>query len=464
MFGIFKKSKCCNESVELMESKKPIRISSVDLRDGQQSLLATRVKLDDILPILGKMDSVGYSCVEMWGGATFDVCIRYLMEDPWERVRKIKKEMPRTPLRMLLRGQNLVGFRHYSDDVIEKFVEKAADAGIDIFLVFDILNDLRNCDSAIRAVQKTGKIAEGNIPYTTSPVHSIEQYVQIAKQFEGMGVEAVHLEDMAGILTPETAFQLIKAMKEAVKVPIHIHCHCTGGMADLAYWEAIKAGVDVIDTDISALSLGTAHPPTESFVVALKDTPWETGFDLGLLEEINRYFLGAREKYREFESRFTGVDISVLRHKIPGGMLSNLENQLREMGALDKLEKVLEEAHLVRKEFGYPPLGTPMSQIVGAQATINVITGERYKMIGKESKDYIKGLYGKPCGEIDPELEKKVLGSDKRITCRPADLLEPEFEKLKAEIGDLAQSDEDVLTYAMFPHIGREFLKKKYGG
>jgi pyruvate/oxaloacetate carboxyltransferase len=441
---------------------KPLRICSVDLRDGQQSLLATRVKTEDILPILEKMDSVGFDRAEVWGGATFDVCIRYLNEDPWDRLREIKKRMVRTPLSMLLRGQNLVGFRHYPDDIVERFVDKAADAGMDIFLIFDILNDLRNCETAIRAVKKAGKIAEGQLSHAIGPIYDMEMWTRIAKQFEDMGVSSIHVEDGAGIITPAMAFELIKVLKEAVKIPIHLHCHSTGGLAALAYWEAIKAGVDVIDTDMSALSMGTAHPPTESFVVALKDSPRDTGFDLGLLEEINRYFLHIRDKYREFESRFTGVDIGVFRHHVPGGMLSNLESQLKQMGISDRLDKVLEEVHLVRKEFGYPPLGTPLAQIVGAQATMNVLTGERYKMVAKETKDYIMGLYGKPPGQIDPEVEKRVLGSEKKFTCRPADLLEPAFERLKAEVGDLARNDEDVLTYVMFPNIAKEFLTKKY--
>jgi pyruvate/oxaloacetate carboxyltransferase len=443
-------------------TNKPLRICSVDLRDGQQSLLATRVKTEDILPILERMDRVGFDRLEVWGGATFDVCIRYLNEDPWDRLREIKKRMRRTPLSMLLRGQNLVGFRHYPDDIVERFVDRAADAGMDIFLIFDILNDLRNCETAVRAVKKAGKIAEGQISYATGPVYDTKLWASIARQFEDMGVESVHVEDGSGILTPGASYELITALKQAVRIPIHLHCHCTGGLADLAYWEAIRAGVDVIDTDMSALSLGTAHPPTESFVVALQGTPMDPGFDLGLLEEINRYFVALREKYRQFEGRFTGVDIAVFRHAVPGGMLSNLESQLKHMGIADRLYEVLEEVHLVRKEFGYPPLGTPMAQIVGAQATANVITGERYKMVSKESKDYIMGLYGTPPGEIDPEVAQKVLGSEKRITCRPADLLEPAFEKAKAEIGDLARNDEDVLTYALFPNIAKEFLIKKY--
>lgn len=441
---------------------KPIRISSVEFRDGQQSLLATRVKTEDMLPILETMDKVGYCCAEMWGGATFDSCIRFLQDDPWDRVREFKKRMKNTPLRMLLRGQNVLGYKQYSDDIVELFVEKAAAAGIDVFLVFDGLHDLRNCETAIRAVKKAGKAVEGNLLYTLSPVHDIDLYVRVAKEFERMGCQAIHFEDMAGQLTPDVAYKAIKAIKEAINVPLHVHCHCTGGMADIAYWEAIKAGVDVIDTDVSALSLGTAHPPTESFIVALQNTPWATGLDLGLVSEINSHFLGIRKKYREFESQFTGVDISVLKHQVPGGMLSNLESQLKEMGASDRIDEVLEEVHHVRKDFGYPPLGTPFSQIVGAQATMNVLLGERYKLVSKEAKDYIKGLYGKPPGDIDSELEKQILGSDSKITCRPADLLEPEFEKLKAEIGDLAKNDEDVLTYAMFPEVARKFLTNKY--
>lgn len=442
---------------------KPVRISSVEFRDGQQSLLATRVRTADMLPVLPKMDQAGFDSMEMWGGATFDSCIRFLQEEPWDRVRAFKQVMKNTPLRMLLRGQNLLGYKQYSDDVVELFVEKAAQAGIDIFLVFDGLHDLRNCETAIRAVQKAGKAVEANLLYSISPVHNIDLYVKLAKDFENMGCQAIHFEDMAGQLAPEVAFKAVKAIKEVIRIPLHIHCHCTGGMADLAYWEAIKAGVDVIDTDVSALSLGTAHPPTESFIAALKDTRWDTGMDLNLISEINDHFVTIRSKYQEFQSQFTGVDISVLRHQIPGGMMSNLESQLKQMNASCRITEVLEEVHHVRRDFGYPPLGTPFSQIVGAQATMNVMLGERYKMISREAKDYVKGLYGKTPGEINPELERKVLGEDRKITCRPADLLEPELNKLRAEIGHLARTDEDVLTYAMFPEVGRTFLERKYG-
>lgn len=443
-------------------SSTPLRICSVDLRDGQQSLLATRLSTEDILVILDKMDLVGFDRAEVWGGATFDVCIRYLNEDPWERLRQIKKRMKRTPLSMLLRGQNLLGFRHYPDDIVERFIEKTAEAGLDIFLIFDILNDLRNCETAVKAVKKTGKIAEGQLSFAVGPVYSLDMWARVARQWEDMGVASIHVEDGSGIITPQLSYELITTLKNAVHIPIHLHCHCTGGLADLAYWEAIRAGVDVIDTDMSALSLGTAHPPTESFVVALKDTPRDTGFDLALLEEINKYFITIRDKYQKFESRFTGVDIGVFRHEIPGGMLSNLESQLKQMGVSDKLQQVLDEVHVVRKEFGYPPLGTPMAQIVGAQATANVITGERYKMVPRETKDYFMGLYGAPPGKLDPQIESKVLRSAKRNTCRPADLLQPGFERAKAEIGELARNDEDVLTYALFPNVAKEFLTRKY--
>lgn len=444
-----------------MNLNKPVGITSVELRDGNQSLLATRMKTEDMLPILEKMDNVGFYCAEVCGGATFDSCIRFLNEDPWERIRQIKKRMPRTPLRMFLRGQNLLGYQNYPDDIVEKFVEKSADAGVDIFLVFDILNDLRNLETVIHAVKRAGKRAAGEIAYATGSVYSTDHFVGQAKTLESMGVETLHLEDGSGILTPGKTYGLIKALKETVSIPIHLHCHSTGGMANMAYWEAIRAGVDVIDTDVSAFSMGTAHPPTESFVAALRDNPRDTGLDLALLEEINRHFLGVRAKYREFETKFTGVDVSVLRHEIPGGMLSNLENQLGQMGMADKIGQVLEEVHHVRADMGYPPLGTPMSQIIGAQATMNVMTGERYKMIPKETKDYIRGLYGRPPGVINPELDRLVDGE--RITCRPADLLEPAFAKEKEEIGNLAQNDEDVLTYALFPQVGREFLATKYG-
>ncbi len=439
-----------------------VKLSSVEFRDGQQSLLATRMTTADMLPVLEKMDRVGYVCMEMWGGATFDSCIRFLGEDPWERVRRFKRIVQKTPLRMLLRGQNLVGYRQYPDDVVERFVAAAAGVGIDVFLIFDGLNDLRNCEAATQAVLRAGKKPEANILYTLSPVHTTEKYVDLAVSFEKMGMEAIHLEDMAGMVDPVSVGETIRAIKAAISVPLHFHSHCTGGMADIAYWEAVHAGADVIDVDVSALALGTSHPPAESLVVALKNTPWATGVDLGLLAEINDYFMQLRKKYKEFESRFTGVDISVLRHQVPGGMLSNLERQLKDMGMADRLDEILVETAAVRKDFGYPPLGTPFSQIVGAQATMNVMTGERYAMLANESMDYIKGNYGKTPGAVAPELLRQVLGEAEPLSCRPADLLEPEYEKMKAESAAFARSDEDVLSYAMFPAVAESFLKKKY--
>jgi pyruvate carboxylase subunit B len=471
MFGFFKKDntnrqKYTEKNNHVFENnnskEKPIKFSSVELRDGQQSLLATRMKTEDMLPIISKMDEVGFVCMEMWGGATFDACLRYTGDDPWDRIRQIKKLASKTPLRMLIRGQNLVGYKQYPDDIVEKFVEKAAEAGIDIFLVFDGLNDLRNCEKVIETVKKNNKKVEGNIVYTESPVHSVEKYVEQAKEWQKLGVSAIHLEDMAGILVPEKAGKIIKAIKKEVNIPVHFQCHCTGGMADIAYWEAIKAGVDVVDTDISSLSLGTAHPPLESLVIALKDTPYDSKLNIDLLKEINDYFLSMRKKYKEYESMFTGVDVGVLKHKVPGGMLSNLESQLKQMNALDRIDEVLDEVHQVFEDLGYPPLATPFSQMCGAQATVNVLTGERYKMIPSEVKTYIKGYYGKSPGEIKSELMEKVLKDEKPITCRPADLLEPEFEKRKSEIGNLAKNDEDVLTYALFPNLAVDFLKKKY--
>jgi pyruvate carboxylase subunit B len=445
-----------------VEGADPLKFNSVELRDGQQSILATRMRTEDILPILEKMDKVGFHAMEIWGGATFDVCVRFLKEDPWERLRAIRRVVKKTPLKMLLRGQNLLGYAPYSDDLVERFVAKTAENGVDIIEVFDALQDLRNCETAIKAVLKAGKRAEGGLMYTLSPVHNIDGYVKIAKEYESMGVKALHIEDMAGLLTPKVAYELIGALKSAIHVPIFLQCHCTAGLAQMCYWEAIRAGVDGVDVCVSTLALGPGHPPTESMVAAVQGTPRDSGLDLGLLGEISEYFRGIRQKYREFETELIGVDIGVLQHQIPGGMLSNLETQLKGMNAYDRLPEVLKEVIAVRKDFGYPPLGTPSSQIVGAQATMNVLSGERYKMITNQTKEYLKLMYGRPLGAIDPALTAKALGEEKPITCKPADLLENGFEKYKTECGDLARSEEDILTYAMFPAIGREFLANKY--
>lgn len=454
------------EEMELFYSyrapAKPIKFCSVDLRDGQQSLIATRMHTSDIVRVIKKMDKVGFDSMEMWGGATFDSALRYLGEDPFERLRLCKKAAPKTPLRMLLRGQNLVGYRQYPDDVVERFVQATADAGLDIFLIFDGLNDTRNCRTALNAVLKAGKRAEANLMYTISPVHTHKLYADVAREFVDMGATAVHLEDMAGMKDPVSTFLTLRAIKEAVDVPVHYHSHCTGGMADICAWEAVRAGVDVIDVDFSAFCYGTAHPPLESLFVALSHTPYANDYDLDLLIDINRDLLEIKGKYSEFQSKFSGVDISVLQHKIPGGMLSNLESQLKQMGAYEKLEEVLAETGRVYAEFGYPPLATPFSQIVGTQATMNVLQGERYKMSPKESRAYMRGEYGRFPAPVDPEVQRMILGDDEKpITCRPADLIEPGWEAAKAGIGELASNDEEVLMYALFPAVAEDYLKKK---
>lgn len=441
---------------------KPLKFNSVELRDGQQSLLATRVRTEDMLPILGKMDQVGYNAIEMWGGATFDVCVRYLQEDPWERLRSIRKIVKRTPLKMLLRGQNLLGYKPYPDDVVERFVGKCIDNGIDVIEIFDALQDIRNCETAIKAAKKGGVTVEGGLMYSLSPVHTPELYVKIAKEYEALGVENLHIEDMAGLLTPAAAYDLIKTLKREVQMPLFLQCHCTGGLAQMCYWEAIQAGVDGLDACVADLALSTGHPAIEPIVAALNGTPRDTGLDIGLLGEISSYFKGIREKYKEYETKFTGVDIGVLQHQIPGGMLSNLESQLKASNSYHRLPEVLKEAVEVRKDFGYPPLGTPSSQIVGAQATFNVFTGERYKMIPKETKDYLRGMYGRPLGTINQDLMEKALGPEKPINCKPADLLPPGYETAKKEIGNLARCEEDVLIYALFPQTAPDFLKQKY--
>lgn len=440
----------------------PVRFNSVEFRDGQQSLFATRMTTADMVPLLSAMDQVGYDSMEMWGGATFDVAVRFLKEDPWDRIREFKKYVKRTPLKMVLRGQNLVGYKAYPDDVVEKFVEKAAAAGIDVFLIFDALQDLRNCESAFRAVKKAGKKIEGSIQYNISPFHTIEKFVENGKEQEKMGVSLLHVEDMAGLMTPAAAYDLIKALKAELKVPIHLHCHCTGGMAEMAYWEAIRAGVDGLDVCVSSMSMGPAHPPIESFVTALKGTSRDPHIDVAQFKAINESFLALRRKYAQFETKLIGVDVGCLEHQIPGGMLSNLESQLTAMKLYDRLPQVLEEVTRVRADMGYPPLATPSSQMCGAQATTNVLTGKRYMMVSNEIKDYCRGMYGMPPGPVSPELLEAALGSEKPGTQKPADILAPGYEAAKAEAGPLARTEEDVLTYALFPAYAPDFLRSKY--
>jgi len=439
----------------------PLKITELVLRDAHQSLLATRMRTEDMLPIAEKLDQVGFFSIEMWGGATFDTCIRFLNEDPWERARALKKKMPNTPFQMLLRGQNAVGYRHYADDVVERFVKQSVEVGINIFRIFDALNDFRNIETAVNTVKKCGETVEGCISYTVSPVHNIELYIQMGKDLENMGSDILCIKDMAGLLTPTVTKNLITELKKNVKIPIHLHSHATTGLAGMNFQCAIEAGVDMVDTAISCLSMGTSHYATECIVAALKDTERDTGLDLNLLEEINDYFKEVKKNYAEFESDFKGVDINILKSQIPGGMISNMENQLREQNALEKLDEVLKEVPRVRKDMGYPPLVTPTSQIVGSQATLNVLTGERYKVITKETRQCVMGNYGKLPAPIDEELQKKVAGDKKITDCRPADLLEPEWDGVCKELGDKYTSEEDRLTYALFGKVGLKFFETR---
>ncbi len=439
----------------------PLKITEVVLRDAHQSLLATRMKTEDMLPIAEKLDSVGFFSLEMWGGATFDTCIRFLNEDPWERARQLKKKMPKTPFQMLLRGQNCVGYRHYADDIVERFVKQSSDVGIDIFRIFDALNDLRNIEVAVKTAKKCGGTVEACISYTVSPVHNIELYLKMAQDLADMGADILCIKDMAGLLTPQMTISLIREIKKSIKIPIHLHTHSTTGLAGMNIQCAIDQGVEMVDTSISSLSMGTSHYATDCVVAALQGTPRDTGLDLHLLEEIADYFKEVRKHYAQFESNFAGVDLKILESQIPGGMISNMENQLREQNALDKLDEVLKEVPRVRKDLGYPPLVTPTSQIVGSQATLNVLTGERYKIITKETRECLLGKYGKLPAEIDPELLEKVAKDQKVIDCRPADLLVPEWDTVVEEAGDKAKTDADRLTYAMFPKVALKFFETR---
>ncbi|GGB86002.1 pyruvate carboxylase subunit B [Marinobacterium zhoushanense] len=441
-----------------------INVTDVILRDAHQSLIATRMRTEDMLPICDKLDKVGFWSLEVWGGATFDACVRFLKEDPWERLRELRKALPNTRLQMLLRGQNLLGYRHYADDVVEAFVAKAAENGIDVFRVFDALNDLRNLEVAIKAVKKAGKHAQGTICYTTSPVHTEALFVKQAQALKDMGADSIAIKDMAGLLTPYATYDLVKAIKGAVDLPLFIHSHSTAGLAAQCQLKAIEAGAEHIDTAISSFAWGTSHPATESQVAALRGTQWDTGLDLELLGEIADYFREVRKKYHQFESEFTREDVSVQINQVPGGMMSNLANQLKEQNALGRIREVFAEIPAVRKDLGYPPLVTPTSQIVGTQAVLNVLTGERYKSITNEVKRYLQGGYGHPPAEVDLSLRTKAVGKEELIEGRPADLLKPEMARLRKEIGELALSDEDVLTFAMFQDIGRQFLEQRAAG
>jgi pyruvate carboxylase subunit B len=441
-----------------------IHLTDTILRDAHQSVIATRMRTEDMLPICDRLDRVGYWSLEVWGGATFDACLRFLAEDPWERLRKLRDALPNTRLQMLLRGQNLLGYRHYSDDVVEEFVALAAANGIDVFRIFDAMNDVRNLQVAIEAVKAAGKHAQGTVCYTRSPVHTVGAFVDQGLQMEAMGCDSIAIKDMAGLLTPYATGELVRALRQALKLPIFIHSHDSSGLAAASQLKAIENGAEHIDTAISSFAWGTSHPATESMVAALLDTEFDTGIDLELVQEIGVYFQEVRKRYHQFESEFTGVDTRVQVYQVPGGMISNLANQLREHNGLQRINEVFAEIPRVRADLGYPPLVTPTSQIVGSQAVFNVLAGERYRTITNEVKLYLQGRYGRAPGEVNEELRRQAIGNEEVIDVRPADLLSPEMARLREEIGALAKSEEDVLTYAMFPDIGRKFLEDRAAG
>ena len=439
-----------------------VRFTETALRDAHQSLLATRMRTEDMVPIAEAMDKVGYFSVEAWGGATFDTCIRYINDDPWQRLRDLKAAFNRTPIQMLLRGQNLVGYKHYPDDIVTKFVEKSYENGVDVFRIFDALNDIRNMEKAIKVAKDQGAHVQGTISYTISPVHTLDNFVELAKELEALDCDSVSIKDMAGLITPSAASELVTKLKDETDLLVDLHCHCTSGMTPISYYAACQAGVDVLDTAISPLAWGTSQPPTESMVAALQGTEFDTELDLKLLTSIKEYFDQLKTKYGGLIDPISeSVDTDVLLYQIPGGMLSNLISQLKEQNAMDRYTDVLEEMPRVRKDMGYPPLVTPTSQIVGIQSVMNVLGGERYKNVSNEVKEYMKGMYGKSPAPVDPEIFEKVIGDEEVITCRPADLLEDEFDKFKSE-GEEAgfvKSDEDALTYALYPQIAPKFLK-----
>jgi pyruvate carboxylase subunit B len=441
-----------------------VSVSELVLRDGHQSLIATRMRTDDMLPICAKLDDIGFWSLEAWGGATFDACVRFLKEDPWERLKKLRKALPNTRIQMLLRGQNLLGYRHYSDDVVRAFVQKSADNGVDVFRIFDAMNDLRNLRVSIESVKKVGKHAEGAISYTTSPVHDIPHFVRLAQELEAMGCDTIAIKDMAGLLNPYTTAELVKAMRAAISLPIHLHSHATSGLSAMCMLKGIEAGASMIDTCNSSFSEGASHSTTESLVAALKGTEYDTGLDVAALQEITAYFREVRKKYWQFESEFTGVDTRVLVNQVPGGMISNLSNQLKEQGALKRMDEVLDEIPRVREDLGFPPLVTPTSQIVGTQAVLNVLTGERYKSITTEVKNYLLGYYGKAPGNVNEQVKSLAVGNAEMISVRPADLLEDEMDKLRIECERLARNEEDVLTYAMFPELAQTFFQERAAG
>ena len=449
---------------------KPLAITDVVLRDAHQSLLATRLRLADMLPIAAKLDEVGYWSLETWGGATFDACIRYLGEDPWERIRALKKAMPKTKQQMLLRGQNLLGYRHYADDVVEKFVERAHANGVDVFRIFDAMNDIRNLQTAVKAAIKQGAHAQGTLSYTVSPVHNMQTWLDMAAKLQDMGVHSICIKDMAGLLKPYVCEELVSRLKETIEVPIAMHCHATTGLSTATYQKAIDAGIDILDTSISSMSMTYGHSATETMVAIVEGTARDTGLQLPLLEEIASYFRDVRKKYAQFEGSLKGVDARILIAQVPGGMLTNMESQLKEQGALDKMDEVLKEIPRVREDLGFIPLVTPTSQIVGTQSVLNVLSGERYKSVTKETAGVLKGEYGATAAPVNKALQLKVLAGEEPITCRPADLISDELTQLTTELDGLAQQDnfvlatdaiDDVLTYALFPQVALKFLQNR---
>ncbi len=441
-----------------------IKITDTILRDAHQSLIATRMRIEDMLPICERLDKINYWSLEVWGGATFDACLRFLKEDPWERLKLLKEALPNTPLQMLLRGQNLLGYRHYSDDVVRAFVRRSAINGIDVFRIFDALNDIRNLRVSIEAIKNENKHAQGAMCYTTSPVHTTAQFVSMAVELQALGCDSVVIKDMAGLLTPLVTEELVTELVNKLSIPVHLHSHATAGLASMCQLKAIESGASGIDTAISAFAGGSSHPATESMVAALRNTVFDTKLDLVALQEIGFYFYEVRKKYHQFESEFTGLDTRVQVNQVPGGMMSNLSNQLKEQGELARMNEVLDEIPKVRKELGYPPLVTPTSQIVGTQAVLNVLTGERYKTITNEVKIYLKGQYGKALGIISPQVQHMAIGNEEVIDCRPADLLDPELDALRTQCADITENEDDVLIYAMFPEIGKQFLEDRKNG
>ncbi len=446
----------------MTQVNRKIGITDTSLRDAHQSLLATRMRIDEMMPILEVMDQVGYHSLEVWGGATFDACMRFLDEDPWERLRQLRRNLKNTKLQMLLRGQNLVGYRHYPDDVLEEFIKKAVSNGIDIIRIFDALNDLRNMEKSISRTKAEGAHAQGTISYTISPFHSIDYFVKVGQDLRSLGADSICIKDMAGLISPFDAYQLVGKLKKEVGLPVQLHCHYTSGMASMAYLKAAEAGVDVIDTANAALAMGASQPATDTMVAAFQGTEYDTGLDLELLGRVSNHFNEISCGY-EIPREVMGVDTNVLSYQIPGGMISNLASQLAEQNATHLFKDVLAEVPRVREDLGYPPLVTPSSQIVGTQAVVNVLTGERYKMVSTEIKNYLRGLYGRPPGEIDQDLLKKVLKDEQPITGRPADLLKPQLEEARAEISEHIEQDEDVLSYVIFPNVALDFFKRRQG-